>query len=106
MDDSTFPFIVECLASLKKKRLTKSRVPPPEPPPACRLTEKQRDLLNRAIEAWSKIDHKSPVGRSTIEQVKETNALWNEYAPCLTPSRELAEELWRRAKIDRAWKQQ
>lgn len=109
-NDPTFPSIVECLASLKRTRLGKSRVmrpvPPHEPPTARQLSAEQQDLLNRAIEASSKIDRKSPVTRSTIDQVKEANALWNAYAASLTPRTESPEEFWRRLQIERAWKQE
>lgn len=111
-DDPTFPFIAECLDRLKKKRLTRSRVPPSEilrarratekhrdPPPeslpqSSPLSEKQQDLLDRAVEASSKIDRTSHVTRSTIEQVKEANALWNAYAASLTPSTDFSGGEW------------
>jgi hypothetical protein len=96
------PLYCRSLASLKKKPLTKSRVPPPELQakrhlsenhrnlstesltPPCRLSEEQQHLLDRAIDASRKINVRSPVSRSTIEQVKQADALWKVYAASLT----------------------
>jgi hypothetical protein len=100
MDDPTF-LIAECLNNLKKKN-DKSGIPP-EHPPARQLSEEQQDLMNRAnlaIEALRKINDGRYAGkRPTIEQMREAEALWKEYA-------ELANAISRRATIERALKQQ